>query len=196
MKTAALSGSRGISRALLIAAFSLGAALATAAWKQVGSDHAPTVIPPLDGATVNFSPKGGCAAAVVHAIDAAKHSILVQAYSFTSEPIAGALVGAAKRGVTVRIILDEKANADAQDHSVGGFCADGGCAVWYDRKHSIAHNKVMVIDDATVVTGSFNFTNQAEHANAENLLVLRSAALARAYRDNWQTHLAHSERWR
>ena len=44
-----------------------------------------------------------------------------------------------------------------------------------DAQHAIAHNKVMVIDGATVITGSFNFTKRAENANAENLLVIHDA---------------------
>ena len=47
------------------------------------------------------------------------------------------------------------------------------------------HNKIMVLDDATVITGSFNFTKSAEQSNAENLLVIRSAELAGIYAGNW-----------
>ena len=66
------------------------------------------------------------------------------------------------------------------------FIANAGIPVLIDAKHAIAHNKVMVIDDETIVTGSFNFTNQAEHSNAENLLVIRSRSLAEAYTANWK----------
>ncbi len=53
----------------------------------------------------------------------------------------------------------------------------------------------MVIDGATVITGSFNFTKAAEERNAENLLVIRSADLARTYSDNWRSHIEHSEKY-
>jgi phosphatidylserine/phosphatidylglycerophosphate/cardiolipin synthase-like enzyme len=66
---------------------------------------------------------------------------------------------------------------------------------WIDAKHAIAHNKIMVIDSHTVLTGSFNFTKAAEVNNAENLLVIDDAALAKKYADNWQKHLAHSEKY-
>ena len=46
----------------------------------------------------------------------------------------------------------------------------------------------MVIDGATVITGSFNFTKSAEDSNAENLLVIRSRMLASRYTDNWKVH--------
>ena len=54
------------------------------------------------------------------------------------------------------------------------------------------HNKVMIVDDATVVTGSFNYTWSAEHKNAENLLVIHDPALAAEYTQNWNTRAARS----
>jgi phosphatidylserine/phosphatidylglycerophosphate/cardiolipin synthase-like enzyme len=59
--------------------------------------------------------------------------------------------------------------------------------------HAIAHNKVMVIDRETVITGSFNFTRAAEEKNAENLLIIKSNDLARAYIDNWSKPRDHYE---
>ena len=59
--------------------------------------------------------------------------------------------------------------------------------------HAIAHNKVMVIDGETVITGSFNFTTAAEEHNAENLLLVHDAKLAARYVENWRAHAAHSE---
>ena len=60
-----------------------------------------------------------------------------------------------------------------------------------DGKHAIAHNKVMMIDQTIVITGSFNFTNSAASRNAENFLVLKSEDLAEQYRLQWKNHWAH-----
>ena len=59
--------------------------------------------------------------------------------------------------------------------------------------HPIAHNKVMMIDGETVVTGSFNFTTQAEEKNAENLLMIRDTVLTAHSTQNWKDHALHSE---
>jgi phosphatidylserine/phosphatidylglycerophosphate/cardiolipin synthase-like enzyme len=65
--------------------------------------------------------------------------------------------------------------------------------VLIDDKHAIAHNKVMVIDDNTVITGSFNFTKAAEEKNAENVIVLQdNPVLANVYAQNWRAHAEHS----
>ena len=141
--------------------------------------------------TVHFSPNGGCTESIVNEIDAAHKSIWVQAYSFTSTPIAKALVEAARRGVKVTAVLD-KSNATAR-YTGATFLVNMGIPTYTDNKHAIAHNKVMVIDDATVITGSFNFTKAAEQSNAENCLIIKNApTIVQAYKSNIQAHIAHS----
>jgi len=140
---------------------------------------------------VAFSPHGGCTEAVVAALEKATGSVLVQAYSFTSAPIAKALVEAHRRGVRVEVILDKSQRTEK--YSSADFVAHAGIPTLIDAKHAIAHNKVMVIDGKTVVTGSFNFTKAAEEHNAENLLVIQDPALAEKYAANWKLHAAHSE---
>jgi phosphatidylserine/phosphatidylglycerophosphate/cardiolipin synthase-like enzyme len=148
----------------------------------------PGDVPPVE---VYFSPRGGCTEAVVRELDAAKESVLVQAYSFTSAPIAKALVQAHNRGVTVEVILDE--SQQTEKYSDADFLHNMGIPTRIDAKHAIAHNKIIVIDEQVVITGSFNFTRAAEEHNAENLLVIRDGALAEKYTANWQTHAAHSD---
>lgn len=142
------------------------------------------------GIEVYFSPLGGCTEAVVKTLNNATNSVYVQAYSFTSAPIAQALLEAHRRGVKVRVILDE--SQKTEKYSEADFLINLGIPTYIDARHGIAHNKVMVIDDWIVITGSFNFTKAAEERNAENLLVIRDPALARKYFTNWQFHLAHS----
>ena len=145
-----------------------------------------------DGISVYFSPGGGCTSAVVNQIDAARRSIDVEAYTFTSRPIAQALIEAHERGVAVRVILDDKESRES--YSLGRELAEAGLAVFTDAHYAIAHNKIMIMDDATVVTGSFNFTMQAENSNAENLLVITGKPkLAQAYEENFSHHLNLSQ---
>ena len=113
-----------------------------------------------DGITVYFSPKGGCTLAIVEQIAKTITSIDMQAYSFTSTDIAKALTEAQDRGVTVRAVLDKQATG--QQFSGGTYLADHHVAVWTDGLHPIVHNKVIIIDGNIVITGSFNFTRQAD----------------------------------
>lgn len=139
---------------------------------------------------VYFSPHGGAANAVIREINQARQSVLVQAYAFTSAPIARALLRAHQRGVRVEAILDKSQQADK--YSAADFLHNAGIKTFIDSAHAIAHNKVMIIDEQTVITGSFNFTRAAEEKNAENLLVLRDPGVAAAYLANWREHAAHS----
>jgi phosphatidylserine/phosphatidylglycerophosphate/cardiolipin synthase-like enzyme len=152
-----------------------------------GCDTGPRTLPPME---IYFSPKGGCTEAVVREIESSQSSILVQAYSFTSAPIAKALVEAHRRGIDIRAILDHK--QATEEYSEADFLQHAGIPVLIDSEHAIAHNKVMIVDRNVVITGSFNFTKQAEHSNAENLLVIRDQATAEKYLANWALHAAHS----
>ena len=141
---------------------------------------------------VHFSPKGGCTEAVVRELQHARREILVQAYSFTADPISTALVEAKKRGVEVVVILDR--SNEAESYSDLRILLDHGLAPLIDSHHAIAHNKIMIIDKKTVITGSFNFTNQAEHENAENLVIIKGhPELVTSYRKNFEVHKAHSQ---
>jgi len=139
---------------------------------------------------VHFSPKGGCQEALVQEIRKAHKEILVQAYSFTSEPLTTALVDAKKRGVKVEILLDR--SNEAEKYSELHVLLQQGLDTLIDAEHAIAHNKIMIIDQKVLATGSFNFTHQAEGENAENLLIFQgNADLIKRYRDNFFHHRSH-----
>lgn len=168
----------------------LAGALLAAALLLAGGAQAQPASPAW---RVYFSPNHGATQAVVDALQAAKATVLVQAYSFTSAPIAKALVEAHARGVDVQVILDRRETGSR--YSSADFVTHAGIATLIDGAHAIAHNKVMIIDGDTVITGSFNFTTAAERQNAENLLVIRDRTLAARYIENWRTHAAHSARY-
>lgn len=159
-------------------------------WLTIGSVSAATY--PVE-TQVFFSPQGGVADEVISQLNQAKREIRVQAYSFTHSGIAKALVDAKRRGVDVEIILDKSNRRDK--YSAADFTAHAGVPTFIDAKHPIAHNKIMILDGETVMTGSFNFTKQADQKNAENLLVLHSKELAKAYLSNWAVHKAHSDEY-
>lgn len=141
---------------------------------------------------VYFSPKGGCTESIVRVINGAKAEVLVQAYSLTSAPIAKALLHAHKRKIKVTVILDKSQRKKHYRSTI--VMANAGIPIFIDDEHSIAHNKVMIIDRETVITGSFNFTRAAEETHAENLLIIRNRDLSKVYVENWKKHRQHSEK--
>ena len=137
-----------------------------------------------------FTPPADVAAAVIDVINQSQSEVLVQAYGFTHNGIAQALLKAQERGVRVRVLLDQK--SETTNRYVVELFSTNNIRMRFDGSHAIAHNKVMIVDDNIVITGSFNFTNSAQTRNAENLLVLRSADLAQNYKANWLEHWKHS----
>ncbi len=131
-----------------------------------------------------FSPNGRCTNLIVSSIDNAKKSIDVMAYSFTSQPIAEALVTAHKRGVNVQILIDK--SQLKEKYSQLNYLGQNGLSLFIDSAQGIAHNKVMIFDDRFVLTGSFNFSKAAESRNAENIVIIDDPVLANIYLKNWE----------
>ena len=141
--------------------------------------------------SVYFSPNGGCTEAIVNEINKSTKYIKVQAYSFTSKNIAQALIDAKKRGIVVEAVLD-KSNRTSR-YSAATFLLNVGIPTLIDDVHAIAHNKIIIIDDEIVITGSFNFSRAAEEVNAENLVILKDKELAKVYLQNYEAHKSHSK---
>jgi phosphatidylserine/phosphatidylglycerophosphate/cardiolipin synthase-like enzyme len=148
---------------------------------------------------VFFTPGDDAAGNIIKAINDARQQVLVQAFSFTHSGIAQALIAAHKRGVEVRLIADLDQTRKIRQNKIADIAA-AGVPVWLDGEHNGAHNKVMIIDADSadvahvgIITGSYNFTNAAQHRNAENVLLIRAnRSLAKAYQRNWQRHLPHA----
>ncbi len=99
-----------------------------------------------------------------------------------------------KRGVHVEIILDKDEQKERKYVTAKVF-KSGGVSVWLDDRHACSHNKIIIIDRETVITGSFNFTYAAEIRNAENLLIIPSTDLAGLYTENFLGHMRHSAKY-
>jgi phosphatidylserine/phosphatidylglycerophosphate/cardiolipin synthase-like enzyme len=171
-----------------IAVFLCLGVLATVSWWQsVQAQPQPAEI-----LAIYFTPPAGAASGLIKQIDGAKKSIKVMAYGFTATNLAEALVRAKRRGVDVGLIQDEKSAQNNRETLPILLAA--GIDVRSDGKHAIQHNKVMLIDDDIVITGSYNFTKSAEKRNAENIMIVRSSYAAKRYADNWRLHWDHSEK--
>lgn len=118
--------------------------------------------------------------------------MLVQAYTFTSKPIAQSLIRAKKRGVDIKVILDE--SQISSKYSVINELFGQKIPIWIDFKPAIAHSKIVIIDNSKIITGSFNLTHAAESRNAENLLVITGdPLLVERYVENWKNRQSQSD---
>lgn len=121
-----------------------------------------------------FSPQGGIEAALIRAIEAARDTIDVAMFSFYSQRIAEALLGAKERGIKVRIALDKSQSVLAK---LDDWFAWHGFDVRLvsgpdderDPLYQKMHNKMMIVDGALLETGSFNYSPNAEERSFENV---------------------------
>jgi phosphatidylserine/phosphatidylglycerophosphate/cardiolipin synthase-like enzyme len=139
---------------------------------------------------VCFSPQGGCASKITAEIARAKKSVRIAGYVFTSRTIAKALVAAKEKKLEVEVVVDDTNKADSR--SATAFLKENGVPVYFDSKHAIFHNKVIIIDGKRILTGSYNWTASAELKNAENVLFLTNTKLAAEYEKDFQKHKEHS----
>lgn len=139
-----------------------------------------------------FTPWDDAEGALIREVDAARHTIHLQAFLLTSRGIARALAGAHARGVRVALLADRDMVAKGENSLVPQLHA-AGIEVRLETRYAAAHNKILLIDaegdHPVVITGSYNYTFSAQARNAENLLILRAnRPLARAYLANWRRH--------
>jgi phospholipase D len=107
----------------------------------------------------------------------------MQAYGLTHPEIINSLIKANERGVKVRVLLD-RSNL-TQKYSKIEELKQTGIEVGIDRVSGIAHNKIIIVDHHTTVTGSFNFTVSAAKRNVENVLIIQDNNIAHSYLQNW-----------
>jgi phosphatidylserine/phosphatidylglycerophosphate/cardiolipin synthase-like enzyme len=164
--------------AIFIFGLLLGATLGVV-YGRYTAPHVQTHAPAYD---VYFSPKGGCADAVIYWIGRANQSVHVLMYIFSLDSIADALISAHKRGVEVMVVLDK-----SQSYSQFASLKAAGIEVRNDTNwEGILHDKIAIIDNTIVLTGSFNWTGTAENSNNENLIVVYSVHIALRYESEFQ----------
>ena len=132
---------------------------------------------------IHFSPEGGCTDQVTYWIGRANVSIHVLIYSFTLDSIGDALIDAYERGVEVRIVFEK---SQISEYSEYGRLKAAGIMVRNDTNPDLMHDKVMIVDGVIVLTGSFNWSNNAEKNNNENLIIINSTYVARIYEEEFE----------
>jgi phosphatidylserine/phosphatidylglycerophosphate/cardiolipin synthase-like enzyme len=133
-----------------------------------------------------FSPDDGIEQVIISRLKTAQSSIYFLAFSFTSDPIADALLDSTRRGVRVTGVMEE-----SQVNSNTGTEYEnlrlGGVDVRLDGNRRNMHHKVFIIDERIVIVGSYNFSASAERRNDENLLIIDDPELASRFLSEFQT---------
>lgn len=167
-------------------------AVATVIWLMTSGGVA-LAAPSLD---VGFSPEGSAQQLVIRTLDDAHESIRLMGYSFTSPEVVKSLVAAKRRGVDVRVVVDEKGNRGKTSQAAMNVVVNAGIPLRTNGQYKIMHDKVIITDGQNVELGSFNYTRSAADSNSENALVVRDMpSLAQTYLAHWQSRWDAGTDW-
>lgn len=126
-----------------------------------------------------FSPMGGGQSAVLEELRRAKKRIHFAVFSFTDPSIGQILIEKHQQGVAVIGVFDQC--LIKSQYSLFGPLKQAGIPVRWDGNEALLHHKLMIVDD-TVINGSYNYSNNAERSNNENLYIIKQApALTAAF---------------
>ncbi len=133
--------------------------------------------------TTLFSPKSETIPPLIDEIRSAKKSISFMAFSYTHDELGEAMMDMYESGITVRGVFDEK---QISRHSKYAKMEEIGMQVRIDESPGTMHHKVIIIDEQTVITGSYNFSRNAETNNSENLLIIKNnKSIGKAYMEEF-----------
>jgi phosphatidylserine/phosphatidylglycerophosphate/cardiolipin synthase-like enzyme len=135
----------------------------------------------IDGSAVQvyFAAEDEAISQLVPLVEAAQSQVRFLAFSFTHDDLGNALLARAEAGVDVQGIFETRGSETASSELPRLFCA--GLPVRQDGNPRTFHHKVMIIDEAMVVTGSLNFSQNADDSNDENVIVVSNRDLAARY---------------
>lgn len=144
-----------------------------------------------------FSPEGSAEQLVLKTIETAQHNIRLMGYSFTSPEVVRALISAKRRGVDVKVVLDEKGNRGKGCVAAMNLLVNAGIPVRTVSKFKILHDKVIVADGRHTEVGSFNYSRAADKSNSENVLVVwDDPVVAQKYMNHWTSRWAQGTDWK
>ncbi|MFW5746614.1 MAG: phospholipase D-like domain-containing protein [Nanoarchaeota archaeon] len=123
-----------------------------------------------------------CRDRIIWEIRNARSSVHFMIFTFTDMSTAVALLDAHARGISVEGVVEKR----SASHTIRDLLAYQGLDVEYDSNPAVMHHKVFIIDNRTVITGSYNPTKSAEERNDENIIVLKSERIAREYLEEYR----------
>lgn len=140
---------------------------------------------------VFFAAEDDVVSHLVPMIAEAQQSIRFMAFSFTHDDLGEAMLERAEAGVDVQGIFETRGSETEESEMRRLYCAD--VPVRQDTNPTSFHHKVIVIDDEWVITGSLNFSQNADTSNDENVVVIAHKDIAAEFLAEFETRWEESE---
>ncbi|MCA8922824.1 MAG: hypothetical protein KDD82_13505 [Planctomycetes bacterium] len=134
-------------------------------------------------AQVYFAPEDDPMGRLVDVVAQAQHSVHIMCFRFTGLDLLEVLLDKMKADPTfkVTVVLEDKPATATSTRKIVRPLLAAGAVVRFDASPEFLHHKVAIVDEEIVATGSFNFSASAQKSNDENLLLLKSKPLAKAF---------------
>lgn len=133
---------------------------------------------------IHFASENEVVEALIRTISTAQSQIRFMTFSFTRDDLGQALLAEAESGVDVEGVFETTGSQTRFSEMGRLFCA--GLPVFQDGNNGVLHHKVFIIDGQTVITGSFNYSNNAVENNDENVVIIRDPDLANLYLQEYE----------
>jgi phosphatidylserine/phosphatidylglycerophosphate/cardiolipin synthase-like enzyme len=131
-----------------------------------------------------FSPYAKCEPVILQQLSCVHRSVLISCYGLTNQPIATQLLKLHRQGVTVIICVDKLQAAGRSDQT--HILKAAGIPVIVKKSPTLEHNKLMILDHETVLTGSWNFSASADLQDNTLLVITHDAPTVQAFEDAWK----------
>lgn len=131
-----------------------------------------------------FAPEDDVLSKVIRYLKSAKSRIRFMAFSMTEDAVGDMLIEKDKEGVDVAGVLESRGSGSI--YSELGRLTAAGIPVLTDGNKYVMHHKVIIIDGLWTITGSYNFSASAQTSNDENILIIKSAAVARMFEEEYE----------
>jgi len=140
----------------------------------------------LNGARIEnyFCPEDECSKHVKEALSKAEKSIYFMTFSFTHDGIANILLIKNDEGIPVKGVFEKRGSGS--EYSKYKVLSFQGADVRLDNNSAVMHHKVFIIDNRTVITGSFNPSINADRSNDENILIIEDDNITKRFIEEFE----------
>jgi phosphatidylserine/phosphatidylglycerophosphate/cardiolipin synthase-like enzyme len=130
-----------------------------------------------------FCPEDLCSQQLISEILDAEHSIYFMIFTLTDESVADAILFSKAPDIKGVFEKFQAGGKWSQFKRLKEF----GIDVRLDNNSAFLHHKVFIIDNTTVVTGSYNPTSAGDNKNDENMIVIHDNSITKKYIDEFRS---------
>ena len=149
----------------------------------------PDIVPQTPNPTITidetkienyFSPDDGAINALAKLLNGAEESIYFLTFSFTSNELGDIIRAKDEAGLKIAGVMDEEQILSNQGTEFDPF-KQARIDVRIDGNAGQMHHKVFIIDEKIAVLGSYNFSQNAEVRNDENIIIVYNPIIAEQF---------------